>query len=115
MSVLGMLIIIGFCTLLLGLFILMMAKGYYHFEYLKRLYPDNLNEYENIFETYKNKFNNQYAQLIIFPTFQRFRNKEKDEKIKLLGDRISLFCRLIYMDLIIIIVTVLTLIFLFGV
>lgn len=89
MSFLGTLIII--C--LGSLFVLMGAKGYYHFEYLRRLSPEKLNEFGNIFETAKSKFYNENALLMTFPIFKRYKKKENDDTIKMLGDRTYLLCR----------------------
>lgn len=113
MSTLGTIFIIYFSTLLIGLFFLIVIKGYYHFEYLKEIYPEKLKKYSSIFETFGKPFN-QYAFLMIFPTFKRLGSMEKYEKITKLGNTTKLICRLIYADLIVIVVTVISLILIFG-
>ena len=113
MSITGIIFITYFAVLLVGLFLLMVAKGYCHFEYLKAVYPEKLKTYSNIFDTFRDRFYNEYALLIIIPVFQRLKSKEKDEKTTKLGNTTTLICRLIYIDLIVILVTVIILIIFF--
>lgn len=113
MSTAGIIFIIYFSTLLIGLFFLIVIKGYYHFEYLKEVYPDKLKKYSSIFETF-GRLNNEYAFLMIFPTFKRLKNAEKSQKTIKLGNATGLICRLIYIDLIVIVVTVFSMILIYG-
>lgn len=114
MSTADIIFISYFSTLIVALFFLMAIKGFYHFEYLKDMYSGELNKYSNIFDPQRYRFYNEYAILMIIPTFVRIKKKDKSDNALNLEKTIEFYCRLIYIDLVVLIVSVVLAIVLFG-
>lgn len=113
MSTTGIIFITTFIALIISPFVLMFAKAHFHFEYLKRLDPDKYKKYDNYLDTSKNLLFNKYVGLL-FPLFNRQRNKETTEEIRKLGRKAEFFSRLIYFDIAFIVIYIVMLIVLFG-
>ncbi len=113
MSISGIIFIVTFVALMIIPFIFMFTKANYHFEYLKKLYPEKFNRYNNYLDTSKNLFFNKYVGLI-FPLFKRRKTQETTEELSKLGNRIKLFCKLTYYSLIVLALYVTILIVFFG-
>lgn len=110
-----LLFIISFVALIISPFIFMISKSYYHFEYLKRVNPEKFKKYKNYFDTYNNfEFFNQYRVILLFPFFKRLPEQEETEEMNRLAKKVKLFCKLLYYDLAVIAVYVVSLIVIFG-
>jgi hypothetical protein len=93
-------------------FFLCLFKADFHWRYLKGIYPDELSKYESWLVAY-NKFYNKYAFLIL-PYFNRESEKENTQELKELARKIRLFCNLIYIDILVTAIIVISVIILFG-
>lgn len=109
----GVLFLVTFGILLISPFVLMFAKAHFHFKYLKMLDPDKLSKYSNFLDTSRNIFFNKYVMLF-FPVFKRSKTSENTIELIRLGNKVNLYCKLIYGDLAFIVIYVITLIILFG-
>ena len=107
-------IIIIFITLIVSLFILMISKSYYHFDYLKNVYPDKFAKYSNYFDTFNFEFFNKYRVILLFPIFKKETNQTDSLVLNKLIKKIKLFCKLIYLNIFLILFYVLGLTILFG-
>jgi len=61
-----------FIIVLILLLIFILAKAYYHFKYLKIIYPEKFSDYGNFFDLFNcNEFYNEYRFLLILPFFKK--------------------------------------------
>ena len=107
-------IIIVFVFLTASLFVLMISKSYFHFDYLKNVYPDKFAKYLNYFDTFNFEFFNKYRVILLFPVFRKEADQIDSSSLNNLIRKIKLFCRLIYLNVFLIILYVLILIIFFG-
>ena len=110
----GVLFLISTGLLTVSPLILMYAKAHFHFEYLKTIFPEKLQKYANIVETSRDHMlYNKYAFLFL-PFFKRHIDKETTPEAKKLAQKVILYIRLIYFDILFIIIIVISLVLLFG-
>ena len=83
-----------FIESLVSLFIFMITKSYYHFDYLKQLNPDKLKKYGNYFDTFNmNELFNQYRVSLLFPVFKRYRSAEDMKEMEKIIKKVKFFCK----------------------
>jgi len=115
MNLSGILFIATFVVLLICPFTAMIAKSYYHFEYLKKINPEKFKKYQHYFDTYnKIEFFNKYRVILLFPYFKRHPEIEGKEELSVLVKKILLYRRLTYYSIVAILIYVAILIVLFG-
>jgi len=109
----GIFFIITFIILIISPFVFMFTKAHFHFEYLRRMDPDKFKKFDNYLDTSKNLIFNKHVGLL-FPYFNRQKNKEETEEIRKLGEKVELFSMLIYIDIAFIVIYVVMLLVFFG-
>ena len=110
----GVLFLISMGLLILSPLVLMYAKAHFHFQYLKTIFPEKLQKYANIIETSRDRIlYNKYAFLFL-PFFKRYTDKETTPEAKKLAPKVILYIRLIYFDILFIVIIVISLVLLFG-
>ena len=117
LSVTGFVIIIIFCALLIGIFLLTFIKGTTHFNYLKEIHPNELGGYNSIFDLQNfNPFSdrNNYLFLLLFPTFERYQTVDDNPHLKKFEKRIKNLCISIYVLIFSLVSFVAVLIIFFG-
>lgn len=77
----------------------MITKAFYHFEFLKELHPEKFREYKNYFDTYNFEAFNKYRFILIFPYFNHNVKKSEDQELIRLGNRVKLLCRLVFVNI----------------
>ena len=68
-----LLLLFIFTVIIIGTFGVGYIKGYYHFKYLKRLYPDKYKDYESFHSAWHIVSYNREIALLILPWFRRDR------------------------------------------
>ena len=91
----------------------MIYKGSLHFDYLKMLYPDKLDKYSSLWDTFGAMYND-YAILIIIPAFKRLLIDKNNNEAITLVNRLKLVCHLIYLNFGILIIYIVIIILIFG-
>ncbi len=109
----GILFLIAFGLMILGPFILMFVKASYHFKYLKLTQPEKLKQYNTFIDTSRNVLFNKYV-ILYFPIFKRSIESETTPEIKQLAEKVRLYIKLLYYDIILISIIIAVLIIFFG-
>ena len=110
----GVLFLISMGLLILSPLVLMYAKAHFHFQYLKTIFPEELQKYANIIETSRDRIlYNKYAVLFL-PFFKRYTDKETTPETKKLAQKVTLYIRLLYFDILFITIFLISIVLLFG-
>jgi hypothetical protein len=106
--------LIIFSSLLVSQAFLMLTKAYHHFNYLKLLYPEKFERYNNYFSLYNSfEFYNTYRFALIFPFLERL-NPSHTELEEKLYKKAKLYVKLSLYNAIIFIVYISVLVIFFG-
>ena len=105
MSISAIILTSAWCVFLLCFIFLLFAKAYFHFDYFKAIYPDELSKYDNYFTARYIQFNNRYIFRANVPFFKREMDKEKSIESSKKADRVELLCKLIYLNFLAMIIT----------
>lgn len=85
-----LLIIVILLIIFFGTFGIGYIKGYYHFKYLKRLYPKKYEKYKNFHSAWHIIYYNRNITLLILPWFKRSYFLE-DEQAERLAKKVYLY------------------------
>jgi len=95
-------VVVPLVVFLILLIVLIMLKASYHFNYLKITKPDEFKNFHDYVDTYKS-FDVDLRILLILPFFKRNEKLEENKDVIKLVKKIKNLCRLIYLDILLVI------------
>lgn len=81
-------------------FFLMTLKGFYHFKYLKLIFPNELHRYKSYIDTFTKDFYNRFFILVLpyFDPYVTDNQLEIEDHIAKTAKRVKLMCKLVYLS-----------------